>query len=74
MYSVPVLVALVCQTMEGLRLPQAVQRIAEEGTCLKWISAPDSLQVSFYEVTDGARWNKVRFNALRRHRHHQSAG
>ena len=63
----PVLVALVCQTMEGLRLPQAVQRIAEEGTCLQWISAPDSLQVSFYEVTDGALFQE-RFNALRRRR------
>jgi len=52
--------------MEGLRLPQAVQRIAEEGTCLQWVSAP-SLQVSFYEVTDGALFQE-RFNALRRRR------
>ena len=57
--------------MEGLRLPQAVQRIAAEGTCLLWVS--DSAHGSFYEVTDGARFEE-RFNALRRHRHHQSAG
>jgi len=46
--------------MEGLRLPQAVQRIVEEGSCL-WVDSATGC----YEVTDGPLF-QARFNALRR--------
>ena len=47
----------------GLRLPQTVQRIVEEGSCLWHDTA-----TGCYEVTDGTLF-QARFNALRRRKH-----